>query len=63
MRLARDLIQFLQTKPEIATNVTEAGLVLVPSPIEGHNAGKATSLDGDVFVDGAEDGKRRHRGR
>ena len=40
MRQARDLIQFLQTKPEIATNINEAGLVLVPSPIEGHRAGE-----------------------
>ena len=61
MRLTRDLIQFLQTKPEITINITEAGLVLVPSPIEGHSAGEATSLNGDVLVDCAEDRKRRHR--
>ena len=59
-RLSRNLVYFLQTKPEFAANIAEAVLIFLPGAIEGSNVGSATSLDDDVFIHSVEYGKMRH---
>ena len=61
VRLSRDPVELLQTQPELAADVTETFPVFLPRRVEGVAAGKATPLDRDVLVDGAEDGKRTQR--
>ena len=60
-RLSRNLVYFLQTKPEFAANIAEAVLIFLPAAIEGSNVGSATSLDDDVFIYSAEYGKMGHQ--
>ena len=47
---------FLQNEPELATDVTEAVLVVVPSYVEMEIERSSTSLDDNELVNCTEDG-------
>ena len=59
VRLRGNGVQLVEAEPEVAGDVTEANLVVVPRAIEGDVKWRGSTLDHNVLGDGAEHRERR----